>query len=366
MKKKILFLCKKRHTYSDFDDNVDDSKNIKSFGLVNSAELICKELNKYHHIKCKVEMVVDANSIDREVWNYKPDIIILEAIWVTPEKIEEILKLHRSKVFIIRIHSKISFLSYEGNSIEWLKKFSNLSRRYNLEISSNDKSTTDILSKLLDINVLYLPNIYSIDNEVSFLNVVEEDIKEYFIVEKKRDYKDKIVNIGCFGSIRPLKNVLTQAIAAIEFSNKRFLKLNFHVNSKTEQLGDRILKNLRNLFKDSGHSLVEHKWYDYSDFIKVIQKMDYGMQVSFSETFNIVSADFVSNDIPIVVSKEIKYLPEYSYADPNSVEEMCKVLSFFEYHRERVVYHNKLNLKRFSEHSTKHWLSLLKEFQRRL
>ena len=42
--------------------------------------------------------------------------------------------------------------------------------------------------------------------------------------------------------------------------------------------------------------------------------MDIGLQVSFTETFNIVTADFVSKGVPVVVSKEIFWLPEHFHA----------------------------------------------------
>jgi hypothetical protein len=44
--------------------------------------------------------------------------------------------------------------------------------------------------------------------------------------------------------------------------------------------------------------------------------MDIGLQVSFSETFNIVSADFVSMGVPIVVSGEVPWAPRFIKASP--------------------------------------------------
>jgi hypothetical protein len=38
--------------------------------------------------------------------------------------------------------------------------------------------------------------------------------------------------------------------------------------------------------------------------------MDLGMQISFTETFNIVAADFVYCEVPVVVSEEIDFVDE--------------------------------------------------------
>ena len=57
--------------------------------------------------------------------------------------------------------------------------------------------------------------------------------------------------------------------------------------------------------------------------------MDLGMQVSFSETFNLVSADFVMCSIPIVVSNQIKWLPKESQVtECNSIQEIVNCLNF--------------------------------------
>ena len=74
---KILFLLKDRSYNTD---------NAKSYGLSNSAQQVIDYLQKHGH-ECKLVSVIDANSIDKEMYNYKPDTVILEALWVMPEKL---------------------------------------------------------------------------------------------------------------------------------------------------------------------------------------------------------------------------------------------------------------------------------------
>ncbi len=141
------------------------------------------------------------------------------------------------------------------------------------------------------------------------------------------------INIGCFGAIRPFKNQLEQAMAAMIFANKHHLKLFFHVNGdRIEQSGEEALKNIRSLFKNSYHDLLEHEWKNHSQFIELVKTMDVGIQVSFSESFNIVSADFTSCGVPIVGSPDIDWLPEAYQANPNSSKDIVEKI-------ERVVHH---------------------------
>jgi hypothetical protein len=56
--------------------------------------------------------------------------------------------------------------------------------------------------------------------------------------------------------------------------------------------------------------------------------MDVGLQVSLSETFNIVAADFIFNGVPLIGSKDITWLPEMFQADPNSSEDILEKIRF--------------------------------------
>jgi hypothetical protein len=50
------------------------------------------------------------------------------------------------------------------------------------------------------------------------------------------------------------------------------------------------------------------------------------MQVSLTESFNIVSADFVNVGVPIVISPDIDWLPDSLKADPNDHEDIIYTL----------------------------------------
>jgi hypothetical protein len=137
---------------------------------------------------------------------------------------------------------------------------------------------------------------------------------------------DNELHIGLFGALRPLKNHLQQAIWAEEFSQKLRRPLFLHVNITEHENNDTgsVLKNLRNLFKNSKSKLVEHPWYSHANFLKLVKQMDLGMQVSFSETFNIVTADLVSQGIPVVASSEIEFVNPLCKVDANDA---CGALS---------------------------------------
>ena len=72
---RVLFLVKRRNlTYTP------------PFGLLYSAAFVADLLHR-HHIDAKVVQVTDGNDIDKEVVNFNPTHVIIEALWATPAKV---------------------------------------------------------------------------------------------------------------------------------------------------------------------------------------------------------------------------------------------------------------------------------------
>ena len=301
---RLLFVCKRR--------NIGYNYGIP-FGLLNSARFVSETLAKYECITAKVVDVVDGNSIDREVYLFKPTHVILEALWATPAKVEELLKLWPKVEWVVRGHSKAPFIAMEGIAMEWLGQYAQLTKKYdNFKISANSAEFNTETKDAFHVNSVYLPNIYYPPR-----------------MDSPKKVRDGYIDIGCFGAIRPLKNQLLQAIAAIKFADEMHKPLRFHINgNRTEQSGEQVLKNLRNLFKytDQKHQLVEHSWQSHSNFLKLVRTMDLGLQVSLTESFNIVTADFVGQGVPIVVSPDITWMPGFAQADPTSSHDIVRKL----------------------------------------
>ncbi len=331
---KILFLLKKDNSYGY---NACTSKS----GLLNSTLLLAEALKSKLHYDVHIEICVDGNEIDKFVHKYRPDYCILNALWVTPVKIKELSRLWPGVDFIIRIHSRIPFLSMEGVAVGWIKEFVNTAD--NVFVAFNNKETrNDFVA--IDIPCLYLPNIYPIEKPKELPK--ERMLKKIIgTLLKPKKHKSHVLNVGCFGAIRPLKNQLLQAVAAMAYCNKHSLELQFYVNSgRIEQNGDPAFKNIRALFKDSPHRLIEIGWQTHEDFKKIIGGMDIGMQVSFSESFNIVTADFVDMGIPMVVSKDIDWVSKSCVADHSEIKSIIDRMEYVLENQEQVAYENKVAL----------------------
>jgi len=304
MAKRVLFVLKQRLNYGTYSYRAGFSS-----GLFNSAQFAADMLTDNGFVTKLVE-VIDNNDIDREVTLFKPDTVIIEALWVIPDKFNELQALHPTVKWIVRVHSEAPFMAQEGIAIDWISHYA---AKDNVFVAMNSlegfrEITTVYRVKALPLaKLLYLPTFYPVPDR-------------HFIHKR---FRGRTIDIACMGAIRPLKNTLLQAMAALRFADSRNLDLVFHINdTRVESGGDPVLKNLLALFDSTPYQLVRHPWMSHQDFLDFIVDMDLGMQVSFSETFSIIAADTVAMGTPIVGSPSITWLTSLSQADPFTVDDI--------------------------------------------
>ena len=315
---KILFILKQSQSSAGHSYSNEGGGSSKS-GLFNSAKFVANALKEFLGIESKIVIVVDGNSIDKEVFDFKPNIVILEALWCPTFKIKELLKLYPKVQWVVRIHSKTPFLANEGIALTWISELSVVAKtNKNLFIGFNAKDTYKEFKDIGINGAVYLPNFYYPDKDEKFDEIDLPCFHEKYAV-----------NIGCFGAVRPFKNQLIQAIAAIDYADKHKKKLYFHINAgRIEQRGDQALKNIEALFKDSQHQLVKWGWLEHGTFVHLLSKMDVSLQVSLSESFNIVASDSVYARVPVVVSDEIDWLPFFCRAKTGSALSIAHKIAF--------------------------------------
>lgn len=333
---KFLFIIKERSVYGT---------KTKAYGLYNSCKFVCNRLNK-HNIEANVVQVIDNNCIDKYVTQYNPTHCLIEALWVVPSKFEVLAKLHPNVKWVIRLHSMIPFLSSEGMAFEWLNEYMELRKKgINISISCNNEKLYEDLLAIYKEGISYTPNIYEPE-----IPPTKQDVNK----------KDDTIDIGCFGALRVLKNHTQQALWAIDFANKIDKKLNFHINiSEHEQKeSGPVLRNLRAIFKNTRHTLVEHPWYEHAEFLEVVKTMDLGMQVSFTETFNVVAADFVYCQVPIVVSKEIKFVHPNCSVGPTNERQVDAAMKFA-YFDKKIVKENRELLDEHNRSAFRSWVEFI-------
>lgn len=339
----VLFINKRRENYGESLAIWNPNTIKTSSGLSNSVSMLVLMLRGFG-IRAEIEEVIDNNCIDRVVTQYRPKYVVIEALWVVPEKFEILHRLHPEVRWIIRLHSEIPFISNEGIAFAWLNIYAKMFPV--VSIAANSDRMQKALKELYEIPILHLPNYYVCTHNYAPLG----------------NKTTGVLNISCFGAIRPLKNHLIQAIAAIHYCNKNKLKLRFHINSsRVEGNAESSLKNLREVFGGTTHKLVEHFWLEHDDFTDLIRsEIELGMQVSFSESYNIVAADHIDCGVPVVTSPEVRFVASPFTADPSNIEAIeCAINNAMSGKRLYLHRINNYYLKQANTDASRKWIKFL-------
>lgn len=341
---KILFILRRRE---DFDPSKHTVIGMQT-GLFNSASFV-SEMLIADNVESKMVLAIDNNCIDRLVTENKPTHVILEALWVVPSKFHILCKLHPNITWIIRLHSEAPFLSQEGMAFDWLGDYTSFP---NIIIAANGpRILNEVRTYLSELRqwsdhetarrVIYLPNYYP----------------QQYHPSNNHPAIDT-VNVGCFGAVRPLKNHMVQALAALKFAKTINKKLHFHINARIEGKADSVVSNLKLMFQHlhpRGHRLLFNTWVPREEFLVSCKSMDIGMQVSFSETFNIVGADLVSQGVPFIGSAEIPWLPSCNSEDPGDSDKICAAMLRAYYNAEENVSSNQQSLTTYTTKTRDIW-----------
>lgn len=281
---------------------------------LNVSSDICAEAMRDAGINALSIGVIDSNGVDKVLFEERPSHLVVKAFWIPKDKLELLAKKYPSCQFLVVCHSKPSFLGQEGNGLQKFVEAVELSRTLpNVVPAANNEETAKALAAAYDANVTWAPNLMP---DVDFDGLDECECAMI----------DGEIHVGMFCAIRPFKNVLNQAVAAVGAAQYLGLRLVFHVISeRVEMDGNRSLDNLRLFFETLGpdYELIEHDWLPHDEFVDLVATMDVGMQASFTESFNIVTYDFLSQEVPIVVSTAVEWAPECWKANPDSVGELA-------------------------------------------
>jgi hypothetical protein len=349
---RFLFICKAQHSYGPYTF---------STGLWQSATFIADMLTRNGYF-AKVVVVIDNNDIDRVVSQYQPTHAFIEALWVVPEKFAQLIPLHPTVKWFIRVHSNTPFIAQEGIAMDWLSRYLDFGPQMNID--ANGREMFESLDFFLTARYALVRDNFGhrvdVDKHLTYL-------PNFYPVTPVCDLPDhphtQHVDVGCFGAVRVLKDQLIQAVAAIQFAEDIGKNLRFHINVGRIEGGNQVLKNIRGLFLNQlRHELVEHDWLPHNAFIELVRSMDIGMQVSFSETFNICAADFADQLVPIVVSDQIPWANGLFVTDTTSSEAIVRKMKTV--WRERwfgIAHLNKRSLAQFCADSERRWVHFAEE-----
>ena len=252
------------------------------------------------------------NSLDKynETHAHKLTHCIISAPWLSVMDLEALLHNFKNIQFVVLSHSNVGFLQADPCGVALLRRYSEIAKRHhNFKVGGNCPAFTDWFEVAYGEKCVCLPNIYPCDK----------------VTSKVWDGKSTI-KIGAFGAIRPEKNFMTAAAAAMAIHGMLKAPIELHMSTGGDGCKSATLPAIEQMTEGvEGVTLIRHHWNTWDKFIQLIAKMDLLIQVSYTESFNMVTADGVSVGVPTVVSPVIFWAPESWKANPDESLDAARV-----------------------------------------
>ena len=233
--------------------------------------------------------------------------VIISAPWLSAYDARNLIEEFSDTQFVILSHSNVGFLQADPWGVELLRAYQELGEWHdNLRVGGNSERFVNWLREAYSTraihggdDVVLLPNLYPMA----------------YCRQAKR-WDGDTLKIGGFGAIRPYKNLMTAAGAAVVLQRMYDVPVEFHMSAGGD--GQMEVPAIRQIFAGvEGLALVLHPWCYWNDFIEIVSQMDILLSPSYTESFNMITADGIACGVPSVVSPAITWAPESWKADPD-------------------------------------------------
>lgn len=264
-----------------------------------------------HGVQCDVAACASYEGITAALTRFNPTHVVIEAIWVGTEQLTRLLNHYHGVHFLLRCHSQVGFLQVEAGAVRMLREAMVLQDAHlNLDVGANSQRFAAFCRQAYNARCAVLPNLYDLERQTA----------------RRHTPARHPLRVGSFGAIRLLKNHSTAAAAALLIARGLNLDLEFHLSVNRVENGRGVLDMIRNLYAGLRWAkVVEVPWEPWPAFRETVGAMDLNLQPSFTETFNIVTADSVAAGVPVVVSDAIEWAPPSWQADVDDAQDVARV-----------------------------------------
>lgn len=237
--------------------------------------------------------------------------VIISAPWIQTNDLAHLCAEFKETQFAVTCHSNLGFLQADPSAMRLVREGLELRRTsWNFRIAANSARLAGWVHTAYGVPCMLLPNLYHLDRERP----------------RRARYSSGALRIGAFGATRALKNLLTAAGAALEIAAAKRTDLEFWISSGRNEGAGPVVEAVRQMFSGLPHvRLVENSWQPWPQFRRTVRHMHLLMQPSYTESFNVVTADGVAEGVPSVVSDAIDWAPDSWKAPVDDAHAMAVV-----------------------------------------
>lgn len=292
--------------------NFAANRNISHIGLgvaaINTAKVLRRE-----GIKADVWPVLNAADLQNRLQVRPAKHVIISAPWIPTVELQALVTEFPDSQFAVTCHSNVGFLQADRNGVKLLREAMELELGTpNFHLAGNSRRFCEWVRTAFGAPCVYLPNLYWLDSEA---------------LRCRPPFTGGTLRIGVFGATRPLKNLMSAAAAALELSRNLYLPLELWLSAgRAEGGGETVLASVREMLDGLPDvKLVMSGWQPWPKFRKVVRHMHLLLQPSYTESFNMVTADGIAEGVPSVVSEAIDWAPHHWKANVDDALEIARV-----------------------------------------
>ena len=238
--------------------------------------------------------------------------VVISAPWIATLDLAQLCAEFSNTQFAVTCHSNLGFLQADPSAMRLLREGLELRRtNWNFRMAANCDRLAKWVQPAYGAPCALLPNMYHLDAGVS---------------PKRERYSAGTLRIGAFGATRALKNLMTAAGAALEIANGLRADLEFWISSGRNEGAGSVVEAVRQMMNGLPHvKLVENGWQPWPQFRNTVRHMHLLLQPSYTESFNVVTADGIAEGVPSVVSDAIDWAPNSWKAPVDDAGAMARV-----------------------------------------
>ena len=291
--------------------NFAASRNISHVGLGVAALNTSKCLRRAG-IQTDVWPIVDAADLRKRLDGRATTHVVISAPWIPSPDLQRLTLDFPEVQFAVLCHSNVGFLQADANGVRRFGEGMEIERgSHNFRMGGNSRKFVEWVHGAFSVPCEYLPNLYYLDGHVPANRPI---------------FRGGLLRVGAFGATRPLKNLMSAAGAALAISRDLDVDLEFWVTSGRDEGGGGILRAIHEMFGITRHAcVVEAGWQSWHNHRKNVSLMDLLISCSYTESFNMVTADGIAEGVASVTSDAIDWVPPHWHAQADNVTDMARV-----------------------------------------
>jgi hypothetical protein len=221
--------------------------------------------------------------------------VVVSAPWLATVDLAQLCAEFRNTQFAVTCHSNLGFLQADPSAMRLVREGLDLRRtNWNFRVAANSDRLATWVHAAYNTPCALLPNMYHLEAAHP----------------KRERYSGGTLRIGAFGATRALKNLMTAAGAALQIANGLRADLEFWISSGRNEGAGAVVDAVRQMMTGLPHvKLVENGWQTWPQFRQTVRHMHLLLQPSYTESFNVVTADGIAEGVPSVVSDAIDWAP---------------------------------------------------------